>query len=169
MATEVDRLVVVFDANFQRIEEKLNEVIRSNYGAAKKVQDAWKQKPLGSAFDDITGAARGATNAIPGVGAALGALTGPAAAAAIAVGAVVMAMNSAREAIAFGDAISDAAQKTGVSTDTLQELRYAVHATGGEFDDAGGATPLYGAVPPDGGFTDDDGGFGAEYGASPGD
>jgi hypothetical protein len=36
-------------------------------------------------------------------------------------------------------------------------------------DDGGGATPLYGAVPPDGGFDDDGGGAQPEYGAPPAD
>jgi hypothetical protein len=39
-------------------------------------------------------------------------------------------------AIAAGDAIADAATNAGVSTDTLQEMRYAVHAMGGEYEDA---------------------------------
>ena len=45
-------------------------------------------------------------------------------------------MHAAEGAVAMGDAIADAAQKAGVTTDTLQELRYAVHATGGEYEDA---------------------------------
>lgn len=56
---------------------------------------------------------------------------------AAALGASAVAFKGAVEnAVAYGDAIADAAQKAGVSTDLLQELRYAVHATGGEYEDA---------------------------------
>lgn len=54
---------------------------------------------------------------------------------AAAAGAVAL-FNAAKGAIAYGDAIADAATNAGVSTDTLQELRYAVHQTGGEYEDA---------------------------------
>ncbi|HET6972341.1 MAG TPA: hypothetical protein VFH92_14525 [Phenylobacterium sp.] len=75
-------------------------------------------------------AAAGATGAF---GAALGGLgfAGVAAAAAVAEGFIQV-----RQALAFGDEISDTAAKIAVTTDALQEYRYAVHQLGGEYNDA---------------------------------
>lgn len=50
---------------------------------------------------------------------------------------------AAEGAIVMGDAIADASAKAGVSSDTLQELRYAVHATGGEYEDADAAISAF--------------------------
>jgi hypothetical protein len=44
-----------------------------------------------------------------------------------------------RSALAFGDEIGDTATKLAVTTDALQEYRYAVHALGGEYTDADAA------------------------------
>jgi hypothetical protein len=63
------------------------------------------------------------------------ALYATAAGAALAAGAVAF-YHFTEAAIAAGDAIADAATNAGVSTDTLQEMRYAVHAVGGEYEDA---------------------------------
>lgn len=60
-----------------------------------------------------------------------------AAAAGAAIGVAAIGFYRLTEAaIAAGDAIADAATNAGVSSDTLQELRYAVHAMGGEYEDA---------------------------------
>ncbi len=56
-----------------------------------------------------------------------------------ALGAVVVALQAARKALAFGDEIADQATKLAVSTKALQEYRYAVHALGGEYKDADAA------------------------------
>lgn len=57
-------------------------------------------------------------------------------AAAVAVGGLTIALGQAKAAMSLGDEIADAAAKIGVSTDTLQEYRYAVQQTGGAFTDA---------------------------------
>lgn len=133
---EIDRLTVVFDARFDQMEAKLNKVIRSNYAAADKVEKKWK-----SANDNISkGALGGALDALssraPGAAAGLTKLGGAGLVAAAAIGAVTVAAAAARNAMAFADEIGDAAQKIGVTTDTLQEFRYAIHQVGGEAGDA---------------------------------
>jgi hypothetical protein len=83
--------------------------------------------------DDLAGRA----GAIGNVAGAFGQYGTVVAAAAVGIAAAgVTLLRAAEGAIAMGDAIADAAQKAGVSTDTLQELRYAVHAMGGEYEDA---------------------------------
>jgi hypothetical protein len=59
-----------------------------------------------------------------------------AAAGATAVTALTTAFVALRNAMQFGDEIADTAKRIGVSTDALQEYRYAVKALGGEFGDA---------------------------------
>lgn len=41
--TEIERLVTVFDADYSKLDAKLNAVIRAQYGAAQKISDAWKK------------------------------------------------------------------------------------------------------------------------------
>jgi hypothetical protein len=78
-------------------------------------------------------AAAGATGAFGAALSGLG-LTGVAAAASIAV-----AFTETRKALQLADQISDTAKRLAVSTDALQEYRYAVHALGGEYEDADAA------------------------------
>ena len=132
MATEVDRLVTIFDANTSRLEEKLNKVIRSNYAAAKKVENSWKNSPVSAGLADLTKQITGAADALPGLGAGLGAAGAAGIAAAASIGVLTAALAAAKGAAAFGDEIADSAAKVGISTDALQEYRYAIHATGGE-------------------------------------
>ncbi|MBW8814039.1 MAG: hypothetical protein JF588_11495 [Caulobacterales bacterium] len=70
------------------------------------------------------------------LGASLSAMGVQGLAAAAAIGLVVEGLNQGREAAEFADKIEDAAKKASVSTDTLQELRFAVHALGGSYEDA---------------------------------
>lgn len=69
-------------------------------------------------------------------GAALTAMgvTGAAAGAAL-----VGTFTAVRNALSFGDEIGDTAAKLAVSTDALQEYRFAVHALGGDYADADAA------------------------------
>lgn len=55
------------------------------------------------------------------------------------LGAVGVAAHQALQAMAFGDEIGDTAAKLQVTTKTLQEYRYAIHAAGGETTDADAA------------------------------
>jgi hypothetical protein len=52
---------------------------------------------------------------------------------------VAVAVSQALSAMTFGDEIGDTAAKLQVSTKTLQEYRYAIHAVGGETSDADAA------------------------------
>lgn len=56
-----------------------------------------------------------------------------------ALGALGVAANQAMKAMDFGDEIGDTATKLQVTTDVLQEYRYAIHALGGETSDADAA------------------------------
>jgi hypothetical protein len=42
-STEVTRLVTEFDANFDKLNAKMDAVIRAQYGAAQKISDNWKR------------------------------------------------------------------------------------------------------------------------------
>jgi hypothetical protein len=53
--------------------------------------------------------------------------------------ALVGTLAQVRSALAFGDEIGDTATKLAVTTDALQEYRYAVHSLGGEYTDADAA------------------------------
>lgn len=90
-------------------------------------------KALSAGFDDVVGSLGSVAGGAGAAGAALGALgiAGTAAAAAL-----VGAFAGVRSAAAFGDDIADTASKLAVSTDTLQEYRFAVHALGGAYEDA---------------------------------
>lgn len=65
-------------------------------------------------------------------GSALEALGPAGLAAAAGIGAVAAAFAGAREAARFADDISDTAKRLHVTTDALQEYRYAIRAAGGE-------------------------------------
>jgi hypothetical protein len=58
---------------------------------------------------------------------------------AAALAGVALAIDRAKKAMAFGDEIADSATKVGVTTKYLQELRFAIHETGGEVQDADAA------------------------------
>lgn len=140
---EIDRLTVVWDARFDRLEDKLNKAVRATYGAASKMEkrlDATNDnigrkfgKGIGSTIsnelDGLAGNVGRASTALSGFGAA-----GVAAAASL--GGLLLVMGQIKAAVAFGDEIADSAQKIGVTTDTLQEFRYAIHQVGGETKDA---------------------------------
>jgi hypothetical protein len=72
------------------------------------------------------------TGNLPGVGAALGALVGPAAAATAGIVAVTAAFNGAIDAVQYADSLSDTAKRLHVTTDALQEYRYAIRIAGGD-------------------------------------
>ena len=90
-------------------------------GALRKVFDSSRLKVLdtGAAKIGVFGSALESLGPI-GIGAAVG------------IGAVVAAFAGAREATKFADDIADTANKLHVTTDALQEYRYAIRAAGGE-------------------------------------
>lgn len=135
MGDEIQRLVTVWDARFDKFEAKLNKMTRATYGAANKVEkrlDATSKK-VDSAFGTIkigaleqlvSGSNRYVVGlnklGLAGVGAAVG------------IGAVVAALAQARAAAAFSDEIADTAKQARVTTDTLQEYRYMLRQLGGD-------------------------------------
>ncbi len=72
-------------------------------------------------------------------GSALEALGPIGIAAAAGIGLTAVAVSQLHKAMDFADEIGDTAAKLQVSTDTLQEYRYALHALGGETSDADAA------------------------------
>lgn len=128
-STEIDRLTVVWDANFAKLDEKLNKVIRSNYGAAARVEKAWNQ-----ANDNIarklakSGVNQGLDAMASRAPAAAGALTALGTAglvASAALGTFAVAASRAIDAMAWGDELQTAADKIQITAEELQELQFA--------------------------------------------
>lgn len=136
---DIDRLTVVFDANLKALDAKLDKVIRSNYGAARKVEKAWDNandnigrkfgRGIGKTFNnEISSLAAGAGRAST----ALSSFGTAGLVAAAGVAALGAAFTGARAATKFADDIADTADRLHVSTDALQEYRYAIRAAGGD-------------------------------------
>jgi len=129
MATEVDRLVVVFDANFKRMEDKLEKVIQKNEKTKRKLEQTWTGKGLTAGlekgFDDLAKSVGGAASALPGLGSAFGVLGAAGLVAAAGVGAFALAMKETEAAINYAADIKQIAVAVGVSTDFIQEFNYA--------------------------------------------
>jgi hypothetical protein len=125
MATEIDRLIVVYDANAKRMEEKLDKVIRSNQSAAKKVEDAWSGGTLSGEFGELADALTSTASKIPVVGGALGRLGQTSLVAAASVGALAVAFVGASKAMEFGADLAATAKALGIGTEALQELEFA--------------------------------------------
>lgn len=111
-----------FDTGIAKARGKLSDFGKINFSGAVK-----------AGLGEIDGALKSTAGRAGALGNVLGGLgiAGTAAAAAIAV-----AFTGARQAMAFGDEIADTANKLRVTTDYLQELRFAAHQLGGEFTDA---------------------------------
>jgi hypothetical protein len=133
MSTEIDRLVVVFDANFQALNAKLDKAIAANKKAAKEVESAWAGKGLFGAaekgLDSFVEHVGEAARSIPVFGAALGALGPIGAAAAVGVGAFGIAMEQTEKAIENAAGIGKLATVVGVSTDFIQKFNFAAKQT----------------------------------------
>lgn len=114
-----------FDAGMKRTKASLNDV---NFG-----------RGLRSALSDMHGQLMGAAASAGTLGTAMAAMGAAGLIAGAAVGGLAVALSGARSALAFADEISDAAAKLGVTTDALQEYRFAVHALGGDYRDADAA------------------------------
>lgn len=118
-----------FDAGVDKAKGKLNDFGKTNFSKGVK-----------AGLDEVDGALKGLAGnagALGGILSGLG-IGGVAAAAAIAV-----AFNGARDAMAFGDDIADTANKLKVTTDYLQEMRFAAHGLGGDFQDADDAIEAF--------------------------
>src|SRR5438045_8465487 len=115
MATEGDRLVVVFDANVKALDEKMNKVLQKQEQVRKKIEAGWKHTAVGSGFEDAIGRITKSANELPIVGAALEALGPAGLAAAVGVGAFISVLEAGRKAIEFGAEIGDVAEKRHIS------------------------------------------------------
>jgi len=126
--TEVERLLVVIDADVKRMEQKLQDFVARNRKAAKDVESAWG-KGIGPAaakgFENLADHAGELVKSIPGVGAALGALGPAGLAAAAGVGAFALAMEQTEKAVDYAANLEKTAKMVGVTTTFLQEFNFA--------------------------------------------
>lgn len=134
--SETERLVTVWDARFDKIEEKLNKVVRSTYGAAGKVE-----RRLDSVNDNIArkfgrGIGQTVSNDLDALGNRAGrastALSGFGLAGigvAAALGAMTIAAGKAMQAMDFGDELQAAADKLQITSESLQALQFAADET----------------------------------------
>lgn len=153
MAEEIARLTTVWDANFQKLDEKLNKVIRSHHAAAsriKKDSDTFTRqleerygrvgKAMGNVFNDSRLATiQAGAGHLRVFGSALEPLGVAGLTAAAGIAALAVAGQQARAAMQFADEIDDAAQKLMIGTGALQEFRFAMTQVGGEAKDADSA------------------------------
>lgn len=161
--SEEARLAAILEVRLNRIDEKLSEFNRKIANSMKKSQkdmdaanDNWaklfnKKPNLAKALDGVidntrlkvldSGVAR-----VGLFGSALEELGPIGLAAAAGVGAFALAATKAREAAAFGDEIGDTAGRLHVTTDALQEFRYANRLAGGEIEGADAALESFGAT-----------------------
>lgn len=95
---------------------------------------------------EVRGGVEGLADSTGGASRILGAFGASGIGVAAGLGAVGVAVNQARTAIAFADEIADSAQRINVSTDALQEYRYALLQTGGEATDADAALQAFTAT-----------------------
>jgi hypothetical protein len=127
--SEIDRLVIVFDANFKAMEEKLNKVLAQNAAARKKLEETWNGKGLTAAtekgFDSLLDKVGEAAKANPGFGAALGALGPAGLVAAAGIGGFALAMEQTAKAVEYAAGIEKLSQTIGVSTDFIQQFNFA--------------------------------------------
>ncbi|HYC66640.1 hypothetical protein [Brevundimonas sp.] len=160
MAEEIARLTTVWDANFQKLDEKLNKVIRSHYGAAAKIKkdaDTFTRqleakygrvgKAMGNVFNDSRMATiQAGAGHLRIFGSALEPLGVAGLAAAAGVAALAVATQQTIAAMRFADEIDDAAQKLNVGTSALQEFRFAMTEVGGEAANADAAIEKFNEV-----------------------
>jgi hypothetical protein len=160
-SAEVDRLTVVWDANFSRFEEKLNKAIRAQYDAAGKmtkkldeVDGRWgklfgKSDP-GKALDKVFDSSRlrlfdSATARIGLTGSALEALGPVGLTAAASVAALGAALEAAHKSVEFADNLFKLAKNAHVSTDELQAFQFAVRLSGGNAEEASAGLAAFSA------------------------
>lgn len=153
MADQYERLVTVWDANFQKLDEKLDKINRKHHvvaGRIKKDADNLTARlesrygaagaALGNIFSDSRLAAMNAGSSRLSVfGSALAPLGAAGLAAAAGVAALAVATQQTIAAMAFADEIDDAAQKLNIGTEALQEYRFAMTEVGGTAADADAA------------------------------
>lgn len=161
--TDEARLAAVLEVRLNRIDEKLSEYNRKVSNSMRKaskdiegVNDNWAKafnkkpnlaKALDGVFDNTrlkvldSGVAR-----VGLFGSALEELGPVGLGAAAAIGAVALSLAQTRAAATFADEISDVANRLHVTTDALQEYRYAIRLAGGEEKGADEALESFGVT-----------------------
>lgn len=152
-------LLLTLSADTSKITKSLDALSKRVSGLAPELESKGKRamsglerglgKPgVGKALDNVFDRSRLAvieagTARIPVFGSALEALGPQGVAAAAGVAALTAAIVAARQAAAFADELGDTADKLHVTTDALQEYRYAIRAAGGEEKDADAALEAF--------------------------
>lgn len=145
-----DALLLQVSADISRLQKQFDKAVNTVNSGSKTMEDRATKfaKTFGNANDNAIQkfsygigkvAGEGLTNfskQAAFAGTALDGFGAAGVAAAAVLGGLVVVLGQAKAAVAFGDAIADSATKVGVSTDTLQEYRYAIHQLGGEYEDA---------------------------------
>lgn len=150
MAEQFERLVTVWDANFQKLDEKLNKINARHHAVTrqmKKDADTFTSQlekrygAAGQAFGNVINDSRLAVldagaSRLRVFGSALEPLGGLGLASAAGIAALAAAAGQAQQAMAFADEIDDASQKLNIGATALQEYRFAMTEAGGEAKDA---------------------------------
>lgn len=126
-AATIGALRVSLGLDSAAYEKGLNDNMRRTQGFAKGVDQTLK---------GVHGSLDGLASRAGLAGTALASMGGIAAGVGVAIGGLVAALAGSRAAVAFADDIADSANRIAVSTDALQEYRFAIHALGGEYKDA---------------------------------
>lgn len=145
--TDLEQLVWQMSADIRTLEKQNAKALANVRGTADKIEGRYKSlakvdvgKFLDQTFDRSRLAAFDAGSArIPIFGQALQALGPAGLAAAAGVGATALAVTQAIGAMRFADELDDMGQKLNVTTDYLQEMRFALTEVGGEAKDADSA------------------------------
>ncbi|HEY1878431.1 MAG TPA: hypothetical protein VGG68_00715 [Caulobacteraceae bacterium] len=134
MATEIDRLVVVFDADFKALSAKFDQVVAKNKAAKAQVAETWTGegglKAIEDAFDSLAEHAGAAAADIPGLGVALAALGPAGLAAAAALGALIGAFSQSKKFAEWSDDLVTTAKGLDLTTTQVQEFDHVFTALG---------------------------------------
>lgn len=123
---EIDRLTVVFDANFKRLEDKLdkglNKAVKASYGASAKIQKNLEGISLGRG---IQGQLDGFAKSTAVGSTALSSFASAGLLATGIVGGLTIALQQVGAALQFADDLDASATKLGLTAEALQELTFA--------------------------------------------
>lgn len=142
MADEIDRLTVVWDANFDKLNQKLDKAIRSHYDAAGKITKSldgldsrWDKlfgrTDPGKALDNVFSSTRfklldSGVARVGLFGGAIEALGPVGLIAAAGIGAFFLSMDQTDKAIEAAASVGKLATELGVSTDFVQQFNFAL-------------------------------------------
>lgn len=162
MATDQEALILQVSADVTRLQKQFDKAAgivndgagkmeKRAKGFAKSVEEAFAAPNLEKSLTRMFDSARLATFEEGGAklkvfGSALEPLGGYGLAAAGAIAALGVAFEESRKAAEFADSLDDTAHKLHVTTDALQEYRYAVFAAGGTQEGADQALEEFSAT-----------------------